>query len=106
MQLPKALQLVQRQVIARQVQQTVQQHRAVTVAQYKTVTIRPKRVRRIVLQRVVPQHLGNVGHAHRRAGMARVGLLNRVHRKRAEGIGKGKTLGHGSGTGFIKGPLG
>ena len=42
-----------------------------------------------------PQHVGDVGHAHRHAGMAGLGLLDRVHGERADGIGEGGLAGHG-----------
>ena len=38
-------------------------------------------------QVAAPQRDGDVGHAHRRAGVARVGLLHGVHRERADRVG-------------------
>ena len=44
-------------------------------------------------QVVVPQHFGDLGHAHRHAGVAGVGLLHGVHRQRADRVGQ---IGGGS----------
>ena len=87
-QLAEALELVQWQVVATQVQQRVVQHRAVAVGQHEAVAVDPVRVGRIVPQVVVPQHLGDVGHAHRHARMAGVGGLDRVGGKEADGVGE------------------
>ena len=43
-------------------------------------------LRGIEAQMMVPDHLGDVGHAHRHAGMAGVGLLYRVHGQRAHAL--------------------
>ena len=39
-------------------------------------------------EKIVPQHFGNIGHAHRCAGMSGVGFLDRIHTQRTNGIGK------------------
>ena len=82
------LELVDRQVVAGQVQQRVMQHRAVAVRQHEAVAVGPVRIGRVVPQVIAPQHLGDVGHAHRHAGMAGIGLLHGVHRQRADRVGK------------------
>ena len=69
-QLAEILQLVNGNVVSREMQQGVQQHRAVPIGYDEAVPVRPFGVGRVVLQKVVPQHLGNVGHAHRHAGMS------------------------------------
>ena len=84
----KRLQLLDRQVVAGQVQQRVEQHRAVAVRQHEAVAVRPVRVGRVVAQVAAPQRHGDLGHAHRHAGVAGIGLLHRVHRQRANGIGE------------------
>ena len=83
-----ALHVVDRQRIAGQVQQRVQQHRAVAVRDHEAVAVRPLRIAGIVAQVVAPQDFGDVGHAHRHAGMAGVGFLDGIHREGADGIGK------------------
>ncbi len=86
-QLAEVLQLLQRQVVAGQVQQRIEQHRGVAVGQHEAVAIEPVRIGRVVLQVPVPQRHGDVGHAHRRAGVARVGLLHGVHGQGADRVG-------------------
>jgi hypothetical protein len=46
------------------------------------------------LRKIVPQHLGYIRHAHRRAGMAAVGLLDRIHGEGADGVGEFSSAGH------------
>ena len=87
-QLTELLQFRQRQIVAGQVQQTVEQHRRVAVGQDKAVAVHPVRVLRIVLEKIVPQHFGNISHPHRRTGMAGVGFLHGVHTQGADGVGK------------------
>ena len=86
-QLAEVAQLAERQVVAGQVQQRVEQHRAVAVRQHEAVAVGPVRIGRVVAQVPAPQRDGDVGHAHRRAGMAGVGLLHGVHRQRADRVG-------------------
>ena len=68
-------------------QQRVQQHRAVTIRQNETVAVKPIGIRRVVLQVIGPQDLRNICHAHGRAGMPGVGLLDGIDGKEADGIG-------------------
>ena len=68
--------------IAGQVQQRVQQHRAVAVRQHEAVAVGPGRIGRVVLQIMAPQHRGDVGHAHRHARVAGIRLLDRVDREK------------------------
>ena len=100
-QLAEVLQLLQRQVVAGQVQQRVLQHRAVAVGQDETVAVEPVRVRRAVAVVVVPQHFGDVGHAHGHAGMAGIGGLYRVGGEETDGVGELAAGGrrHGSRSG-------
>ena len=97
-QLAEILELVDRQRIAGQMQQRVQQHRAVAVRQHETVAVPPAWIARVVLEEVAPQHLRNIGHAHRRAGMSGVRGLHGIHGKGADGIGQdaaGGSIGGG-----------
>ena len=87
MQLPEVPQLLHRQVVAGQMQQRVLQHRAVAVGKHEAVAIEPVRIGRVVRKVPTPQRDRNLRHAHRHAGMAGVGLLHRIHRQRANGVG-------------------
>ena len=100
-QLAEVFQLLKRQIVTGQVQQAVEQHRGVAVGENKAVTVVPGGIVRVVLQEVVPQHFGNIGHAHRCAGMARIGFLHGIHAEGADGIGELFT-GHSSLRGKVK----
>ncbi len=87
-ELPETLDLGHRHVgIAGQIEEAVEQHRAVPVRHHETVAVGPVRHLRVKAQVLCEQHRGDVGHAHRHAGMTRFGLFDRVHRQRAQGVG-------------------
>ena len=85
--LAKALQLVQRQVVAGQMQHGVEQHGAVTGAEHEAVAVHPLRVGRAVAHDARPQRQRGDGHAHGHTGMARVGGLHTVGGEHANGVG-------------------
>lgn len=74
--------------IATEVQQRVDEHRAMARRQHEAVAIRPARRARIELQMIAEQHRRHIGHAHRHPRMPAVGRLNRIHRQRPDRIGK------------------
>ena len=99
-ELAEVLELLHGQVVAREVQQRIQQHRTVAIAQHKTVAVKPLGVGRVVLEVAAPQRHGHVGHAHGGAGVTGIGLLNCVHGQRADCVGHLVGLlgvGHGMG---------
>src|SRR5258706_16186142 len=73
---------------ARQVQQRIRQHRAVTGGQDETVAIRPHRIGWVELEETRKQHRGAVSHAHRHARMTRLRFFDRIDRQKAYGIGQ------------------
>jgi hypothetical protein len=86
--LAKPLQLVQRHVLdAGQVQQAVEQHRTMAVRLNEAVAVGPMRIGRIELHEILVENGRDVGHAHRRAGMAAVGVLHRVHGEKPNAVG-------------------
>ena len=86
-QLAKALQFLDRHVfVAEQVMQRILQHRAVPGRKHEAVAIRPVGRRRIDVDEAAEQHRRDVGHAHRHARMAGIGLLDAVHRQCANGV--------------------
>src|SRR5690606_11047542 len=93
-QLTEVFQIVDGQVVTAQVQQGVNQHRTVAVGQNKTVAVGPFRVGRVVFEVVVPQNFGDVGHAHRGAGVTGFGFLYGVHAQGADGVGQFGTGSH------------
>src|SRR5262249_58879735 len=57
-----------------------------TVGEYEPITVGPNRILRIELHDAVPEGVDKWRQRHRRAGMARLGLLHRVDRQRANSI--------------------
>ena len=96
-QLAEALQLIERQIVAGQMQQAVQQHGAVAGGEDEAVAIEPVRILRIVLQELRPERESHGGRAHRHAGVAGVGVLHRVRRKNADGVDAQVVEGGGGG---------
>ena len=97
-ELPEVADLVHRHVgVAGQMQEPVEQHRAVPVRQDETIAVGPVRRLRVEAQELGKQHGRNVGHAHRHAGMARLGLLDGVHGERAQRVGHAAQLRVGGG---------
>src|SRR5450759_5247866 len=84
--LAERLQVLERQPVAGQIEQRVEQHAGVAGGEQEAVSIRPARVAGGVAQELRPQRVGHRRHPHRGAGMARVGLLNGVHGKRPNGV--------------------
>ena len=85
--LAEAPDFLHRHVVARQVQQRIQQHGGVPVGKHKAVAVQPARVGGVVAQMARPQRHRHFRHAKRRTRMARLGLLHGVHRQRADGAG-------------------
>ena len=73
--------------IAGEIEQRVEQHRAVAGREHEAVAVRPIGMGRVELQEAREQHGGHVGHAHRHAGVAGIGLLHGVHGERPDGVG-------------------
>ena len=88
MQLAEILEVVDGQVIAGQMQQGVDQHGTVAVGQYEAVAVGPLGVGRVMAQVVIPDHFGDLRHAHGGAWVAGFGLFNRIHGQGADGICK------------------
>ena len=84
--LAEALELGQRQVVAGQVKDAVEQHRAVSRREHEAVPVRPVGIGRIVSEHARVQEVGDRRHRHRQPGMAGVGLLDGVHRQTADRV--------------------
>ena len=74
-----------RQIESEQVKERVLQHRGVTVRQDEAIAQRPRRIRGIEAQVLVPEFEGRAGETHRRAGVTAAGLLDRVDGEEANG---------------------
>ncbi len=87
-QLPKALQLLHRQVVAGEVQERVEQHRTVPVGDDEAVAAGPIWIGRVVTQVPAPQSQRDLGHPHGHAGVARIRRLHGIHGQRANRVGQ------------------
>ena len=58
-----------------------------TGRQHKAVAVGPVGIGGVEFEEVAEQNGRNIRHPHRHAGMAGFGLLDRVHRERAQRIG-------------------
>ena len=88
-ELAEALDVVQRRpLVPGEVEQRVDQHRAVAGRQDEPVAVGPLGIGGIELQVPREQRRRGIGHAHRHAGMPAVRGLDRVHREGANGVGE------------------
>ena len=90
-ELAKFLELVESDLVAREIGDRIQEHRAVAVRQDESVAVVPMRIARIEAQVVVPKHLGDVGHSHRHSRVTGLGALDRVHRQHTNRVGEATT---------------
>lgn len=79
--LTKRFDVVQRQVVARQVEERIQEHGAVPGREHEAITVWPARIQRVVSETPGPQDIGHPGCPHRKSGMTRVGVLHGVDRQ-------------------------
>ena len=96
--LAELLQVIEREVVAGEIEHAVQQHRRVAGRQHEPVAVHPGRILRVVSQVPSEEHVGERRERHRRARMAGVGFLNGIHREDSDrvdaelverGIGRG-----------------
>ena len=86
-----------------QVEERIEQHRAVPRRQHEAVPVGPVRRRGIELQEPGKQHRRRVGHAHGHPRMPGIGSLNGVRREKADCIGHLEQVGRGGGWGILQG---
>jgi hypothetical protein len=84
--LAERLDVVQREVVAGQVQQRVEEDAGMAVRQDEAVTVRPVRRVRIVSHDPGPEHMGQRRQRHGGARVTRVGLLGGVHGQAADDV--------------------
>ena len=101
-ELAEALDLLDgHRLVAEEMQQRIEQHRAVAGREHEAVAVGPARIGRIEFQEAREQHGRDVGRAHRQAGMAGFRLLDRVHGERADGVGHAIVLARATGAGLV-----
>ena len=82
------LEVFDAEIVAAQMQQGIDQHGTMAIGQHEAVTVGPLWVSRIMLKVIVPQHFGDIRHAHRGARVARLGFLHCIHAQGTDTIGK------------------
>ena len=85
-ELPEVLDVFKREIVARQMQQGIQQHRTMSARKDETVASRPLGVARIVPQVTRPHCERHGCRTHRKPRMTGVGFLNCIRGKEADGI--------------------
>ena len=82
--LAELLQVVDRQLVPGQMEHRVEQRARVAVGEDEAVPVGPLGVSRVVVHDVLPEHVRDRRAAHRRARVARVGLLHNVGAEHAD----------------------
>ena len=72
---------------ARQIEERIEQHRAVAARQHEPVPIRPVRIGGVELEDVAKKHSRDVGHAHWQTGVSALGFFHRVDSEETDRIG-------------------
>ena len=85
-------------VVAAEVQQRVEQHAAVAGREHEAVAVEPLGILGVVPQHLVPEGVGHGGGAHRQARVARIRLVDRIHRQEADAV-DAERLDRGGGSG-------
>ena len=85
--LAEAFDLLDRdRLVAEEMEQRIDQHRAVAGRKHEAVAVGPGGIGGIEFEKAREQHGRDVGGAHGQAGMAGFRLLHRVHGERADGV--------------------
>ena len=85
-ELAEALQLLERQVVAGEVQHRVEQHAGVPGAEHEAVAVEPVGTGRGVPEEARPEDVGHGRGAHRGTGVTAVGLLDAVDGEGPDGV--------------------
>ena len=89
--LPELLEVVDAQSLraadAGQIEQAVEQHAAMAGRKDEPVAIGPMGIGRVEFQHIAPENRRDVSGAHRQAGVAALGLLDRIKGEKADRIG-------------------
>jgi hypothetical protein len=91
--LAEVLQVPQLQVVAREVEEGVEEHGSVAQGQNEPVPVRPGGIGGIVSEVPGPDLVAGGGQPHGRSGMSGVGPLNGVHGKDADGVDEVRIVG-------------
>ena len=95
--LAELLEIVQRKLVAGEMQQRVLEHPGMAARQDEAVAVGPGRIGRVMPQMLRVDEVRERRERHGRTGMAGIGLLDRVHRKcpdRVDGQAAQVCVGH------------
>ena len=84
--LAESFEVFETKPVAREVQQRILQDRRVTVGENETITIEPLGLLRRILHHTSPQNMSQGSKRHRRARVAGIGRLDRIHGQPANGV--------------------
>jgi len=84
--LTKRLQVLEAHLVARQVQERVEQHGRVAGGEDEPVTVGPGRIGGVVPEKAVPEDVRDGRGAHRRPRVSRVGLLDGIDGEKANRV--------------------
>src|SRR5579859_8176610 len=84
--LAELLELLQREIVASEIEHAIQKHRGVSGREDKAVAVAPGRVARIIVHKARPEQMGKGSQGHCGTGMTGIGLLYRVHCQGADRI--------------------
>src|SRR5262249_4504139 len=84
--LAEVLQVVERQVVAEEVEEAVEQHAAVPGRQDEPVPVGPRRPARIEAEMTPPEDPGPRRCTERQAGVARLCLVDRIDGQGSDGV--------------------
>jgi hypothetical protein len=84
--LAELLEFIEREVVAREMQYRIQQHRRVAIREHEAIAIGPRRIGGVVPHVSREERIRQRCQSHRRAGVAALGLLHGIHGERADGV--------------------
>jgi hypothetical protein len=84
--LPEVPDVIERDLVAREVEQAVEEHRRVARREDEPVAVRPVRIGGIVAKMPCPQHVPERSERHRGARVARVRGLDSIHGEDPDGV--------------------
>ncbi len=84
--LTELFEILEAHVVAGEVQHRIEEHRRVPAREHEAVAVGPVGFRRVVVHDACPEHVCEGSECHGRSRVARVGLLDGVHRQPADDV--------------------
>jgi hypothetical protein len=86
-ELAEAFEFIHGEVVTGEVEEAIEEHRAVATGEDEAVAVDPFRVGGVMLEVFEPKNGGDIGHAHRESRVAGFGSLDGIDRESADCIG-------------------